>query len=215
MGSVILGHVDVLWHLVGDLARLTGALWFEFVKGLPTLVLAVASIFVAFMSWRTAQRANALTSEHWEADRLRSELRARRVLAVDMRTWYTAAFIPAILGSPRGAEHFEEERRLRAQLETEGEAEGLRLLEHLDRQLEQMRLLGPVESAKELAQRTHPSRMMWWADLEPMISRWAQEPTSVLAEIEVSEREQADKARAAAYGEALRRAAERANQAQH
>lgn len=90
---------DALRDLIALLdERLSPNALIDWIAPVATIVLAVAAVVVAVLSWRTAHRANSIVEEHREEDRSAREARFRRGIAVDMRDWVTGAIWRARFG---------------------------------------------------------------------------------------------------------------------
>jgi hypothetical protein len=183
---------------------------------LANIVLALAALTVAWMSWRTARRANAITTTHREQDRDEQRRRWRRTLAVDMREWESRSYFRALWGI--FWEPGDEDDELRAKYNTminqcdiEGEADGKRLLRYLYRELYDWAQRVNAADEKERAKMRHPSRM-FAGSKRGAITRWADDPGTIELELKASEaaQEAANRARSEAIARAVQAARERA-----
>jgi len=183
---------------------------------LANIVLALAALGVAWMSWRTARRANAITTSHREQDRDEQRRRWRRTLAVDLREWESRSYFRALWGILW--ETGDEDNELRAkydaminQCDIEGEANGKRLLRYLYRELRDFAYRVNAADEKERAKMRHPSRMFAESKRDA-ITRWAEDPESIEPELKASEAAQeiASRASSEATARAIQAAREKA-----
>lgn len=182
----------------------------DFITPWATIVLAVAAVIVAIMSWRTARRANQIIEEHRAEDRAHDEARFRRGVAVNLKEWAADSVWRARFGifyeftDPEGKKLAKLGRRLETQLEREGEAEGLRLIKGIRGQIARMSNESAAMSAKEAAKLRHPSRIVGeLAKFDPIIEEWALTPESIRSTVD--EWDAANAADRRANAEALRR----------
>ncbi|WP_314646724.1 hypothetical protein [uncultured Microbacterium sp.] len=186
----------------------------EYWSPIATVVLALAALVVAFFSWRTSTKANEIVEKHRAEDRDDRDARFRRGVAVDVREWLAESTWRAKFGlyhvydDDAGKQLREQMKQIERRLEREGEENGLRLLKLYRRRLGALDLELKELSAKEVAQRRHPSRMNRELDeFLPLLESWKKEPASIAGALE--DEESGAAARADARLKAMKRRLDR------
>ncbi|MFE6967536.1 hypothetical protein ACFVAJ_20835 [Agromyces sp. NPDC057679] len=165
--------------------RLTTS-WVGVVTPIATVVLAIASVVVAVMSWRTANRATELSEEHWKTERHEAALGRRRVLAVDIKEWYSGEILNAHANSKKARKELDRQRdRLRRDLQRGGEDLGERLVRMLvDKAGEYSRTVGGL-TGTEYAEARRPYRIRPRTySQNRAIDSWVADPESVRQQLD-------------------------------
>ncbi|MGN7861471.1 hypothetical protein ACTJI8_12895 [Microbacterium sp. 22303] len=162
----------------------------DYVSPIATILLAGAAVVVAVFSWRTSVAANRNSQQNRREDREERSARFRRGIAVDFRAWALASVWRATYGlyyeshDPDGVQIAVQQSKLAARLEREGEENGLRLMQLIQRRLVRINFDATRKSAKDAAKARHPSRMFSsQSQFQPLIDSWVKDPASITHEL--------------------------------
>jgi hypothetical protein len=153
----------------------------DWIVPIATTLLAVAAIYLAYRSFRTAHDANTQAQRFREEDLKEKDLRWRRTFAVDLKDWYRDEWFGVFLNDDADRDRRREAfSALIKECDLEGNDIAKRFTRYLHRELDERREGLQAMSPKQLAVQRHPSRLLGYRDGEALVDNWINDPESIL-----------------------------------